>query len=159
MPVSVVIDWYGPFSCETIPDQRWWRSDEKLLYMALRSSNVCSYVGRTQQDPRQRLSGHSKVAADDKLYVGRVSTPGKSGPRATKVPQDLRAAEQAFIFALKPERNENFMDRPPDDCVVVYSRTFDHPETEEPTTPEAKFPTLVVYDPALETTILHKGAW
>ena len=162
MPVSVIIDWYGPFEKKAAAGQAWlWKDGEKLLYMALGSHNVCCYVGRTTaRNLKQRLKGHDQVGGDDSLYIGRITTSGIPGPNPRSVPRDLRAAEHALIFALQPERNEQLRGNPPEDCVVAYSRTFDHPMTEIPTTPPRKFPTLVVYDPSLERSVLlKKGRW
>ena len=142
MPIAVVMDWYGPFSRDHPPLGVVGR-DEKVIYMALGAYNACCYIGRTQQEPWERLRAHEKVRANDRLYVGRVSTSGKSGPRPTKVPTDLKLAEHALIFVLQPERNEALRDNPPDDCVVIYSRCFD-PKTKEPIIAKPKFPTLVV---------------
>ena len=156
MPLSVTVDWYGPFGKTDGASQvSLWPSSEKLLYMALGSYNVYGYVGRTtRKNLNSRLSGHDHIEDDDDLYIGRVSTSGIPGPKPKRVPQDLDAAEHALIFVLKPKRNKNFMEKPPEDCVVVYSRTFDHPETRMPTIPTPKFPSLVVYDPSLQKPIL-----
>ena len=157
MPVSVIIHWYGPFSHTDVPEHWYW-DDEKLLYMALGAGNVLRYVGRTEKDPKSRLNAHHKVTVDDSLYIGRVSTSGIPGPKPKKVPKDLDAAEHALIFALQPKRNEHLRERPPEDCVVVYSRTFDHPLSEAPTMPPPKFPTIVIYDPSLKKPVrLQRG--
>ena len=148
MPIAVVIDWYGPFSRDRPPIGVVGRK-EKVIYMALRDYNVCCYIGRTQQEPWERLRAHEKLEVNGRLWVGRVSTSGKSGRRQTKVPTDLRLAEHALIFALQPERNEALRYDAPDDCVVVYSRCFD-PKTKDPVIAKPKWPTLVVYDPSFE---------
>ena len=156
MPVSVTIDWYGAFKKDVaaLQGERWGPHD-KLLYMALAPYNVVRYIGRTRADRlRGRMRSHDQrgqIESDDDLYIGRVSTSGIPGPKPKDVPPDLDAAEHALIFVLKPERNTDFKEKAPDDCVVVYSRTFD--PQQEPIMPP-KFPALVVYDPSLTGSIL-----
>lgn len=148
--ISVVVDWWGPY--DGIDDARTrmpqWDSGVKALYMGLRPGNVCHYIGRTQ-DIENRLNGaHDKLDKNASIYVGKISSPGKSGPRIKQVPIDLDVAEQVLIFILQPKDNDYRKKNPPSDCGcgVVFSRLFDADDHETPVLPPPKFPVLAVYD-------------
>ena len=160
--ISVVIDWWGPYN--GIDDARrrmpQWGSGVKALYMGLGFGNVCQYVGRTS-NLKQRLNGrHHKLADEARIYVGQVSSQGKSGPKSNKVqvPADLHMAERVLIFVLKPENNEKSKEKPPKKCGVVFSRLFHAVNHETPVYAiPSKFPVLAAYDPLSRAALLLKG--
>lgn len=159
--IAIVVDWWGPydgFDDFNKNGPEWVDSGVKALYMSLGKGNVPHYVGQTNNPIKKRLKNHSKVDEDSKLYVGKVSSPGKPGPRDTVVPEDLRMAEYVLVFVLQPEDNCQYKVHPPDDCVVVFNRLFDpHRHGDAIHAIPPKFPVLVAYDPATLTKTLIKG--
>lgn len=161
MAVAVVVDWWGPYTTAELKNGKapaWRDSGAKALYMSLGPHNVCRYVGRTQRDVRKRVSGHHKLDEGNTLFVGRLSSPGKPGPKPKKVPPDLDMAEQTLVYVLQPQDNEQLKQKPPEECACVFSRLFDPHDHDKPA-PEIppKFPTFVAYDPTTSKAILVKG--
>ena len=156
--ISVVVDWWGPFKGidEVANNAPRWDKGVKALYMVLGRNNVCNYVGRTENDVRERLRGHLRVDRHDSLYVGKISSPGKPGPQSGG-PADLDIAERTLIFVLQPHYNVQHKRYPPTDCGVVFSRLFDPKDHETPVFPTGKFPILAAYDPSFDETLLLKG--
>ena len=142
--ISVVVDWWGPY--DGIDDAKKkmppWLSGVKALYMGLRAGNVCQYIGRTKNIAARLNDAHEKLDKDASIYVGRISSPGKPGPKSTKVPVDLDVAEHVLIFVLEPEDNDNRKENAPQGCGVVFSRLFDANNHETPVLPPPKFPVL-----------------
>lgn len=150
MPVSVIVDWYGPF--ETVDtfkaELRQWDKGVRTLYMALGSHNRIRYVGLTET-PYSRFNNHPKVMDENnrRFYAGQIVTQGISGRRRSKRAPDLSLTEHASIAYLAPELNKQLKAKDLPDCVCVYSRFFslDDYETQIWPLPENKFPPVIAY--------------
>lgn len=167
-PIAVVVDWWGPYiginaALDRVKNGEW-EEGWKSLYMGLGSGNVCEYVGRSM-NLHERLKHHrsdsgSKLNHDARIYVGRIVSPGKPGPRkmARDVPDDLDFAERMMVFVLQPADNEKLQNEPPEECGVVFSRLFDPKEHDKPTTFgkfPPKFPVLAAHnDPSSEPVLI-----
>ncbi|MDF3414481.1 hypothetical protein HKX54_08445 [Sulfitobacter sp. M57] len=154
MPIAVVVDWYGPYKtyAELRVGARDWEKGSKVLYMGLEKrddgTNMANvrYIGLST-NPSTRLQNHTKLR-DPSLsayYIGEISTAGIPGKRKRQIAPDLDAAEGALIALVQPDLNTN-RKKPPNDCVVVYSRFFAKQDPWEPERTPVWFPPLVAYN-------------
>ena len=153
MPVAVIVDWYGPYSSldeiEKVVREEWW-DEPRTLYMALSKGNIYQYVGLTKDPPSRINKSHHKLNHKDNktFYVGHIVTQGITDPRKSKHRPDLRLAECALIYFLKPALNKHYKHKPPEDWVSIFSCFYD-PKKYKPTKPLPKFPIVLAYNPDL----------
>ena len=149
MPIAVIVDWYGPYHGikefkNEVTDREW--EGSRILYMALGRHGEYRYIGMTiSPKERFRRDLHRPMfkKKNKTFYAGAIETQHVHTRRGKK-PPDLRFAEHALIYFLKPRLNTQNKFTPPADCVSVFSRFFDLDE--EPKDPPPLFPPFVAYD-------------
>lgn len=154
MPIAVIVDWYGPYRKyeSFVRAASHWGPNSKVLYMGISyrddGTNLASvkYIGLST-NPSTRFNNHPKLRSEDVdgYYVGEITTAGIPGRRQKKTAPDLYAAEGALIAMVQPDLNSN-RKKPPEDCVVVYSRFFGKGEVANPKRTPVWFSPLVAYN-------------
>ena len=154
MPIAVIVDWYGPYHDYQSfrASASHWGPNSKVLYMGTSNHNdgtnmaSVGYIGLSA-NPSTRFQNHQKLQSPtiSQYYVGEVTTAGIPGRRTKKTAPDLYAAEGALIAMVQPSLNDN-RKKPPNDCVVVYSRFFGTDDLALPERTPVWFPPLVAYN-------------
>ncbi|MEM9854304.1 MAG: hypothetical protein AAF841_07595 [Pseudomonadota bacterium] len=150
MPISVIVDWYGPyksfeeFRADAAQEQR-----GRWLYAGVDKSAgrlACRYLGLSTS-PGTRFQYHHVLTETpfDEYYLGEIVTAGLAGRRKSVHPADLSIAENALLVHLDSRMNKTNKNDP-EDCVSIFSRFFDKKNPEKPRKDRAWVPELLAYN-------------